>query len=339
MSKPSLKFLIKFFIAGSFIVFLLAGAAQAQNNTKQTVIVNGNDFKDIDGNIINAHGGCFLKVGKYYYWLGENRHNGVLVSCYRSTDLINWKFCSDLLSRSSCPELANANIERPKVLYNKRTKQYVMWMHMEEKGNYSLANAAVATSPDIEKPFTFKKSFRPLGNMSRDCTLYEDEDGTAYFISTTRENRDVNIYELTPDYLDIKEKTATVFVDAQREAPAVMKHNGYYFIMSSLCTGWSPNQAKYAFATSMKGPWSELKNIGSHTTFDTQPAFILPIKGKQTTSFLYAGDRWDAKHYFDSKYIFLPLSFPNDTTMELNWVDTIIPNLKTGEIITKTDNR
>lgn len=316
-------------------IFLFANTIQAQEYIQKTNIVNGKDFTDTAGNIINAHGGCILKVGEYYYWIGENRHDGVLVSCYLSRDLINWKFCADLLSRDSHPALANANIERPKVIYNENTKQYVMWMHMETNGNYNLASAALATSFDIEKPFVFQKSFRPLENMSRDCTLFKDENGIVYFISSTRENRDINVYELTSDYLDIKEKTATLFVDAQREAPAVMYRNGYYFMLSSFCTGWYPNQAKFAFAPSMKGPWSDLKDIGSPTTFDSQPAFILPIHGNQSTSFLYVGDRWDPSEYFNSKYIFLPLSFNNDTTMVLNWVSALSPDLKTGEIRTQ----
>jgi hypothetical protein len=35
------------------------------------------------------------------------------------------------LTRSSAAELAGANIERPKVMYNASTRQFVMWMHKE----------------------------------------------------------------------------------------------------------------------------------------------------------------------------------------------------------------
>lgn len=325
------KHLFVLFIA-FFSIFFFNTNSCAQTSVTKTKIINGYNFTDTQGNVINAHGGGFLKVGKYYYWIGENRKNGVFVSCYRSKDLLNWEFRGDLLTRQSHPELDKANIERPKVIYNEKTKQFVMWMHYEYGKDYSYARAAVATSPDIEKPFTFLKSFRPFNNMSRDCNLYKDEDGTAYFFSAARENYDMIMYKLTDDYLDIKEQIATLWPGGHREAPALVKRGNYYFIITSACTGWAPNQAKYAYAKSIVGPWSELKNIGNATTYDSQSTYILPVAGKEITNYLYVGDRWDSKNYSNSRYIFLPLKFQNDTTMELNWVDKIIPDVHTGKL-------
>lgn len=319
------------FIALILIAFLAVNS-YAQNSAARKSITNGLDFTDTQGNIINAHGGGLLKVGKYYYWVGENRRKDVLVSCYRSKDLLNWEFRGDLLTRQSHPELDKANIERPKVIYNEKTKQFVMWMHYEYGTDYSYARAAVATSPDIEKPFTYLKSFRPFNNMSRDCTLYKDTDGSAYFFSSARENYDMMMYKLTDDYTDAQEQIATLWPGGHREAPAIVKRGSYYFFITSGCTGWAPNQAKYAYAKSIGGPWSELINIGDGTTFNTQSTYLLPVEGNKTTSYLYIGDRWDGKQYFHSKYIFLPLTFLNDSTMELKWVEKIRPNVKTGEI-------
>jgi len=313
-------------------LFLFINTIGAQSSIPKTKIINGADFTDVQGNSINAHGGGMLKVGKYYYWVGENRKNDVFVSCYRSTDLINWEFRGDLLTRQSHPELDKANIERPKVIYNEKTKQFVMWMHYEYGKDYSYARAAVAVSDNIEKPFRYLKSFRPFNNMSRDCTLYKDDDGTAYFLSSARENYDMMVYKLSDDYLDAKEQVATLWPGGHREAPALFKRGEYYFLMTSACTGWAPNQGKYAYAKSIRGPWSDLMLIGNSTTFDSQSTFILPIKGTKTTAYLYVGDRWDGKKYSNSTYILLPLSFKNNTSMELNWVDAVSPDLKTGYI-------
>jgi len=338
MKKEQMHRSFLYFIAIIAFGVLSTGVKiQAQVPSLKTAIINGAAETDIKGNPINAHGGGFLKIGNYYYLIGENRQKDVLVSCYRSTDLINWEFRSDLLTRNSDPELNNANIERPKVIYNETTKKFVMWMHYELRSDYSYARAAVATSDDIEKPFTYLNSFQPLDNMSRDCNLYKDTDGKAYFISSTRENRDMNLYELTKDYLSIKLKVGTLWVDAQREAPAIMKRGNYYFIMTSYCTGWEPNQAKYAWSGSLAGPWSELKDIGSPTSYNTQPTFILPIVGKETTSYMYVGDRWDPTLYSNSRTIYLPLVFENDTTMKMDWVKKVIPNLVTGELLTQKE--
>lgn len=311
-------------------MFALMSAAMVAQ--EKEYIVNGAEWVDTEGNVINAHGGGLLKVGDYYYWIGENRRDGVFVSCYRSKDLMNWEFRGHLLTRDSHAELDKANIERPKVVYNKKTGKYVMWMHYEYGGNYDKARAAVAWSDDIEKPFTYVKSFRPFDNMSRDCTLYRDSDGTAYFLSAARENYDLILYKLTDDYLDVKEQLLTLWPGGHREAPAIVKRGKYYFLMTSGCTGWAPNQGKYAYAKSLTGPWSELKNIGDNVTFDTQSTFIVPVEGKKQTSYLYIGDRWDGRRYFNSKYIFFPLSFPNDTTMELHNVEKVKIDVKAGQI-------
>lgn len=313
--------------------------AQTGQSGKKTAIINGEDLTDTQGKIINAHGGGFLKVGKYYYWIGENRHDDVLVSCYRSKDLINWEFRGDLLTRKSHPELAEANIERPKVLFNSKTKQFVMWMHYEKRSDYSYARAAVAVSNDIEKPFTYQRSFRPFNNMSRDCTLFLDDDRSAYFFSSARENYDMMMYRLTDDFLDVKEQVATLWPGGHREAPAVVKRNGLYFMITSGCTGWTPNQAKYAWAKSIRGSWSELTNIADATTYQSQSTYILPLAGKKITSYLYIGDRWDGKHYFNSKYIFLPLTFKNDTTMEMTWSETCTPDVAKGKIEQANPNK
>lgn len=311
-------------------MFALMSAAMVAQ--EKEYIVNGTEWLDTEGNVINAHGGGMLKVGEYYYWIGENRRDGVFVSCYRSKDLMNWEFRGHLLTRDSHAELDKANIERPKVVYNQKTGKYVMWMHYEYGGNYDKARAAVAWSDDIEKPFTYVKSFRPFDNMSRDCTLYRDSDGTAYFLSAARENYDLILYKLTDDYLDVKEQLLTLWPGGHREAPAIVKRGKYYFLMTSGCTGWAPNQGKYAYAKSLTGPWSELKNIGDNVTFDTQSTFIVPVEGKKQTSYLYIGDRWDGRRYFNSKYIFFPLSFPNDTTMELRNVEKVKIDVKAGQI-------
>ena len=122
--------------------FATAGPVQAAPMT----IANGTQFKDTSGNPVHAHGGGVLKVGSYYYWFGENRNADNTfryVDAYRSTDLKNWEFRNHVLTQSSASELATANIERPKVMYNASTGKYVMWMHKENGVDYSEARAAV----------------------------------------------------------------------------------------------------------------------------------------------------------------------------------------------------
>ncbi|MMZ71748.1 hypothetical protein D1872_353180 [compost metagenome] len=51
------------------------------------------------------------------------------VNVYTSTDLKNWTFSNAILTKDSATELASSKIERPKVIYNASTNQYVLWAH------------------------------------------------------------------------------------------------------------------------------------------------------------------------------------------------------------------
>jgi hypothetical protein len=296
-------------------------------------VTNATQFPDTGGNPVHAHGGGVLKVGSYYYWFGENRNaNNTFraVSAYRSTDLVSWEFRGDVLTQSSASELNVANIERPKVIYNASTGRYVMWMHKENGSDYGEARAAVASSATVDGAYTWHGSFRPLGHMSRDITLFND-NGTAYMISAANENYDLHIYRLSADHLSVAALVGNFWPGGHREAPAVFKRGSTYFVLTSGATGWNPNQARYATAPSMSGPWSGWTNTGDGTTFGSQPTFVLPIGN----AFLYMGDRWAGAWggpVNDSQYVWLPITFPSATSMSLNWYPQVTIDTAAGTV-------
>ncbi|MGW5612547.1 RICIN domain-containing protein [Streptomyces sp. NPDC003877] len=312
-----------------------AGPARAAPQT----ITNGTQFRDTSGNPVHAHGGGVLKVGSFYYWFGEHRNADNTfryVDAYRSTDLKNWEFRNHVLTEASDPELATANIERPKVMYNAATGTFVMWMHKENGSDYSEARAAVAVSDTVDGNYTWKGSFRPLGrHMSRDITVFTDTDGAGYMISAARENYDLQIYRLTADYTGIAGLVANPWPGGHREAPALFKRNGVYFMLTSGATGWNPNQQQYATATNIAGPWSAMRNIGDATTYGSQTAFVLPVQGASGTSYLYLGDRWGNSFggtVNDSRYVWLPLAFSDSTTMSMSWSPEITVDTAAGTV-------
>jgi hypothetical protein len=142
----------------------------------------GELWYDTDGNIINAHGGGILFHRGVYYWFGEYRYGRERppqeraspgVSCYSSTDLYNWTF-KGIVMRTVDDKghdiERGAIVERPKVIYNKKTDKYVMWFHLELKGQgYAPARAAVAVADSPAGPYEFLWSKRPLaGYWPRD---------------------------------------------------------------------------------------------------------------------------------------------------------------------------
>lgn len=316
-------------------VLATAGPAQAASVT----IANGTQFTDSSGSPVHAHGGGVLKVGSYYYWFGENRNADNTfryVDAYRSTDLKNWEFRNHVLTQSSDSELASANIERPKVMYNASTGKFVMWMHKENGTDYSEARAAVAVSDTVDGNYTWQGSFRPLDqHMSRDITVFVDSDGAGYMISAARENYDLQIYRLTADYTGIASLVADPWHGGHREAPALFKRGGVYFMLTSGATGWNPNQQQYATATSLAGPWSAMTNVGDSTAYGSQTAYVLPVQGASGTSYLYLGDRWGNSFggtVNDSRYVWLPLTFPTTTSLSMSWSPEVTVDTAAGTI-------
>ncbi|MEU4221902.1 RICIN domain-containing protein [Actinoplanes sp. NPDC026623] len=322
-------------LVASATVLALTGAPAG---AAAVTVTNATQFTDTTGAVVHAHGGGVIKVGGYYYWFGENRNADNTfryVSAYRSTDLRTWEFRNHVLTSASAGELASANIERPKVIYNAATGQFVMWMHKETATDYGQARAAVAVSSTVDGAYSYRGSFRPLGTyMSRDITTFVDDDGTGYMVSAANENADLNVYRLTADYTGVAALVRSWPGDV-REAPALFKRNGVYFMLTSGATGWSPNQQKYSSATSITGTWSAWRNAGDATAYGSQTAYVLPIAGTSATSYLYLGDRWGNSiggTVNDSRYVWLPLRFPSSTTMAMDYFPSLVIDAAAGTV-------
>ncbi|WP_315796496.1 AbfB domain-containing protein [Paenibacillus sp. BIC5C1] len=289
-------------------------------------ITNGSDWLDTAGNPIQANSGNILKVGSTYYWYGEHAVSGKFdsVNVYTSTDLKNWTFSNAILTKDSATELASSKIERPKVIYNAATKQYVLWAHYENGTDYNLGRVAVATSSTPNGKFTYEGSFRPLDYESRDMTVFVDTDGTGYLITASRKNGGANdtmaIFKMNASYTGVESFVGWQFENAYREAPAVVKKGNRYYLFTSQAAGWYPNQGAYATASSMTGTWSALTPYGNPSAFGSQIHDIATITGSSTTSYIYMGDRWNPLNLGEHKHIWLPLTL-NDSngTASLEW--------------------
>lgn len=327
-----------------FILLLGLFVVSCKNQPKPEpqYIVSGEKWLDTEGNAINAHGGGILFHEGTYYWYGEFKGDSTYwnpkvpswecyrtetggVSCYSSKDLYNWTFEGIALKPNLNDTLSDLHpshvLERPKVIYNDQTKKFVMWLHVDSH-DYAKAAAGVAVSDTPNGEFQYLGSMRPNDAMSRDMTLFKDDDGTAYHVYSSEENRTLYISELTDDYLNHTGNFTRNFIDQSREAPAVFKRNNKYFILSSGCTAWDPNQAEYAVADAMLGEWTVMGNPCSgkdaDITFYGQSTHVLPIQG-QPDAYVAMFDQWKKTDLIDSRYIWLPIKFTSDTTIDIAW--------------------
>ena len=70
------------------------------------------------------------------------------------------------------PQLPIACSLPPQVLWNEATRQFVMWVHVDD-ANYETAKVGVATAPRVTGPFAYRGGFRPHGQQARDLTLFQ----------------------------------------------------------------------------------------------------------------------------------------------------------------------
>ena len=240
-------------------------------------------------------------------------------------------------------------LERPKVIYNPVTKKFCMWFHLELKGQgYNAARYGVAVADRPEGPYKFLYSSRanagtwpvegsPMhfdeylkrdfgtGQMSRDMTLFVDDDGKAYHIFSSEENFTLHIAELTADYLHHTGRYTRVAPGGQNEAPAIFKHDGTYWMITSGCTGWAPNEARMFSAPNIWGPWTQHPNPCrgplEEKTFNGQSTFILEARSeKQEVRYIFMADIWRPHRPRDARYIWLPIEFENGKPV-VHWRD------------------
>lgn len=347
-----------------FTTFIFLNAAQAQ------VYNLGTTWKDTDGKHINAHGGGILYQHGTYYWYGEFKGSGKLgnfamdgVSCYSSKDLKNWKnegLSLKVINDGKSLLQPGCIIERPKVIYNKKTKKYVMWFHHELKDKgYDAAMAGLAVAESPSGPFKYIKSVRPnknqwpvnfpdslkkmmpanelvkrkykdydekrtlgdlvirdfkTGQMARDLTLFVDDDDLAYLIAASEDNGTLHFSKLTDNYQGFTGEYYRIQAGKSNEAPALVKHDGKYYLITSGTTGWAPNPARSFVADKVTGPYKSLGNPVRGTeeekakTFQSQSTYIFPVEDKKD-SYIFMGDRWMPDNAIDGTYLWLPLTF------------------------------
>lgn len=349
----------------------------------------GEQWRDADNHLIQAHGGQVQQMmvreestGEpvpKWIWVGEDKTAGARggIRAYSSDDLYNWQYEGIIMRNVSSREeletdeyfkelyagytqeqldnvfrsldAGSAIIERPKLIYNEKTEQYVLWFHADgptetSDSSYAAACAGVAVSDSPFGPYRFIDRYRlnvcpedqedmhpSSKGMARDMNLFVDTDKTAYIIYSSEENLTLYISKLNEEYTYLAtppeeavygEDFIRLYPGAQREAPAVFTRNGSYYLLSSGCTGWAPNQARYYKSDSMLGEWINMGDpcIGDDkaTTFDSQSTCVFE---DPSGNLIYMGDRWNSENLSDSRYVWLPIEFSEQGEMELRWLD------------------
>ena len=308
------------------------------------------DIIDTDGNVLNASDGGIIKVGERYYWYGQalrDRPEGykgqggqvtdVGVVMYSSADLSEWKYEGVVLACSEGELRAPMRFERPKIIYNEKTDKYVLWCHyVGYPGDHSFdiggGEIGVAVSDSINGEYKWLGHFRPIDDdgVVRDCTLYKDEDGSAYLFFDRdislleRSNRCIYVVKLSDDYLSCTDEYKRIDPAYRREAAAVLHHGDYYYMITSGMSGWSFNRACYYRSRDLMGEWEDMGDpcVGDDqgTTFNSQTSFVFSTDDGR---FIHVSERHNTSSFLHCSYIWLPVEFGDRNTLSLRYAEDV----------------
>ncbi|MCD9646358.1 hypothetical protein HAX54_036130 [Datura stramonium] len=158
------------------------------------------------------------------------------------------------------------------------------------------------------------RSKQPHGYDSRDMTLFKDDDGVAYLIYSSEHNKDLHIGPLNEEYIDVTQSMRKILIGQHREAPALFKHQGTYYMITP---GWALVGLQMRPLLMHRNQlWGlgrplETQGIGGNkifrlTTFFAQSTFVVPLSGLPGL-FIFMAYRWNPADLKDSRWpVWLP---------------------------------
>jgi len=309
------------FIVIPFFLMFLAGLSQLtpalsqSHNIQNDVFWNTSDGKPI----YSQGGGVFTfndpKSGiKKYYWYGAHYKEAETyrndpsvtlskdtfesVTCYSSSDAVNWTFEADVLTKEELAKHADRTwVGRLGVAYIPELKQYALFV---QHGNQVLVT--LAGSPT--GPFTWHQRINMkemIGTTNTgDQTVFTDDDGKSYLVYSYGSGRnkiyvsEIGMKNGKVGLLDCKE----VFRGESREGNCLFKYNGKYYMCASNIYGWDASLAYYLVADDIRGPYLPVNNMlvmngcADDYAHVTQTGFFFTVKGSKKETIVYCGDRW-----------------------------------------------
>ncbi|PKD17713.1 beta-xylosidase [Salegentibacter salinarum] len=300
---------------------LISGTSQTLK-AQSSNIKNDTFWDTKDGEPIYSQGGGIFtftdpKDGvEKYYWYGVHYREAELyrddpsvtqernyikaVTCYTSTDLVNWELESNALERSEVTDhYENTHwMGRMGVAYVEEMDKYAMFIQHN-------AGVLIALSPTPAGPFKVHNRLDMTDRIGSpntgDQTVFTDPDtGISYLVYSYGQGRhiiylsEIGVKDEKVDLLDVNQ----IYKGKGREGNCMVKHNGKYYIFASNLYGWDSSYAYYLVADNIEGPYTpENKMLITPGTYEdyahiTQTGFFVNVKGSKQETVVYCGDRW-----------------------------------------------
>lgn len=312
---PSFTYRIAFYFS------LLLCSTAIQSDAQSVNIKNDIFWNTKDGQPIYSQGGGIFKFTnpeskkQKYYWYGVHyaeadlyRKNPAIthpnatfeaVTCYSSTDLVNWTAEKDVLTKEELNKHSGKTwVGRLGVAYVKQINKYAMFV---QHGNKVLIT--VSDSPTGGFTWHQEINMQPIIGTTNtgDQTVFTDEDtGKSYLIYSYGRGRnriyvsEIGIKDGKVNILDCTQ----VFKGESREGNCMFKYRRKYYMCASNIYGWDSSLAYFLVAADIRGPYKPVNNMqvmkGCEADFAhiTQTGFFVTVKGRKEETVIYCGDRW-----------------------------------------------
>lgn len=330
-------------------------------------ITNDVFWDTADGHPIYSQGGGIFKFTDpatqepKYYWYGVHYKEGETyranpavtlsnttfegVTCYTSTDLVNWHTENTVLSKDEINSHAAPTwVGRMGVAYLPEAKLYAMFI---QHGNKVLV--ATSDTPAGNYRWSHEIDMTPMIGTSNtgDQTVFTDPDtGKSYLIYSYGRGRhrqyisEIGMKNGKPGLLDCHE----VCSGASREGNCMFKYNGRYYMVASNIYGWDGSLSYYVVSDDIFGPYLPANDMqvmsGSEMDYShvSQTGFFYTLAGTEKTTVIFCGDRWAEYAGNGLGYNqWMPLSF-DGTTPHLNSLSSWELNSTTGQWRVAPDN-
>lgn len=224
------------------------------------------------------------------------------VTCYTSTDLVNWESQGEALTREEAYKNGGPSrwpwIARMGVAYFEKDDKYVM---VTQYG----AGIFFAVSDNPAGPFKWhnrRDMTETIGTPNTgDQTVFIDEDtGKSYLVYSYGKGRHkiyISEIGLKDDKYDLLDCTQ-VYRGSGREGNCMFKYKGKYYLAASNLYGWDSSYAYYLVADDIRGPYLPenkmkiMKGAEDDYAHITQTGFFVTVKGSKQDTVIYCGDRW-----------------------------------------------
>lgn len=185
-------------------------------------------------------------------------------------------------------------MDRPHLLYNERTKKYVLWLKYCDDAHF-----AVLTSDSLKGKYTVvREVYRPFHTDCGDFDMAKDEVTGQGYLYWEVNHTAVWGAKLSEDYTEAVGEPVPIYENMQppftREAVTHMERGGKHYLFTSGMTGYVPNPSEVAVSDDWLTGYRVLGDPhvddDSRASFNSQISNIFKVEGKDL--FIAIADRW-----------------------------------------------